>query len=841
MAKPELLAPAGNQEALIAAVQNGADAVYLGAQSFNARHSAANFDAEGLARAVEYAHVRGVNVYTVVNILIADAELEDAVRLLEFLYRTGVDGIIVQDLGLARLARELVPGLPLHGSTQMTVHHPEGARYLRDLGFERVVPARELSLEEIKTLKSTGGLEVETFIHGALCFCYSGQCLMSSLIGGRSGNRGRCAQPCRLPYTLTGEKGKPVPTDVPGPHLLSPRDLNLSAHLPALMEAGVDAFKIEGRLRRAEYVAVVVSVYRRLLDRALDGDFYVAPAEQRMLAQAFNRGFSTGYLLGRPGRGLINYARSNHRGIPIGRVRSYSPRERRVAVALEGPLAEGDIVDFWVSVGGRVAATVAGMGVGRRKVTAAGPGQTVHFPVQGRIRAGDRMFKVLDAEMTRRARDTFTSPREQRKIPLTFTLYLREGEPVRLEVRDPEGRKAAAVGTVPAEPARTRPLTPETAAAQLGRLGNTPFTLGRLDGTWGDGLMVPVRELNTVRREALAGLEAKRAGERLPPLEAVRETGRRVGSWVRERREAAPAGPAPVSRLLLGVTAGDPAGVRAAAKAGADVVYFPGDALLCPRRPDAGEIKDAAAFCRAHGAKLYFWLPRIVRGRELAVWEELHTAVADAVAGVMVSSLGALRRFAGREMSLVTDLSLNIFNSASLEVMARAGVRRATLSPEMTLEQIRGLEAAGVAREVLVQGPLPMMVSEHCVPGSLIKGKGRHACASACRGRRFYLRDRKGELFPLGVDAACRMHIFNPKDLCVVDQLPVLAASGVQCVRIEGRVCDAAYLHRATEIYREVLDRLGRGADPRLAGAREQLAMLAPSGMTTGHYFRGVL
>lgn len=841
MARPELLAPAGNRDALVAAIQNGADAVYLGAQAFNARQSADNFDAEGLARAVEYAHVRGVNVYVVVNVLIADTELEDAVRLLEFLYRTGVDGVIVQDIGLARLARELVPGLTLHASTQMTIHNPEGALYLRDLGFTRVVPARELSLEEIRTLKSAGGLEVETFIHGALCFCYSGQCLMSSMIGGRSGNRGRCAQPCRLPYTLTDEKGRTVETDVAGNYILSPRDLNLSAHLPDLIAAGVDAFKIEGRLRRAEYVAVVVAVYRKLLDRALEGDFYVSAEEQRMLAQAFNRGFSTGYLFGRPGRELMNYTRANNRGIPIGRVKAYSPPDRRVSVALDGPLAEGDIVDFWVKVGGRVAATVADLKVEQKKVEAAHRGQIASFPVKGRVRAGDRVFKVLDAEMTRRARETFTSPKELKEIPLAFTLRLQEGRPVWLAVRDPEGRTAAASGTVPAEIARKRPLTPETAAAQLSRLGNTPFTVGELECDIEGELIVPLGELNTVRREALARLEEERAKERKPSFEDVRETEHRVASWIDRRRQSPPIPPRPAEKPLLSVTAGDLAGVRAAADAGADVVYFPGDALGCSRMPRPEEIEEAAAFCRARRAELYFWFPRIVRGRELTVWEKLYESAADAVAGVMVSNLGVLKRVAARGLRVVTDFPVNIFNSEALRVMAASGVERVTLSPEMTMAQIQDLSAPGMELETLVHGPMPMMVSEHCVPGSLLAEPGSRACAGACHGRRFHLRDRKGELFPLGLDAACRMHIFNPKDLCVVDHLPVLIKSGVGCVRVEARVRDAAYIRRVTAVYRKALDRIQRGDDPLLTEAKEQLIGLSPAGITTGHYFRGVL
>ncbi|MEW5897967.1 MAG: peptidase U32 family protein, partial [Bacillota bacterium] len=353
--KPELLAPAGSWEALVAAVQNGADAVYLGGRSFNARQSAANFDDAELARAIEYAHVRGVKVYVTVNTLVAEEELEQAARFLFFLARAGADAAILQDLGLAALAREVVPELPLHASTQMTVHNSPAVAHLRRLGFQRVILARELHLAEVQRIKEETGAGVEVFIHGALCVCYSGQCLFSSLVGGRSGNRGRCAQPCRLPYTLVDGHGRPLadPGRV-GEYLLSPRDLNVSRHLPALIQAGVDAFKIEGRLKRPEYVATVVRVYRQLLDRAAalgPEKFFVAPEEAKDLAQIFNREFTAGYLFGRQGKLLMSFRRPNNRGVFLGRVRR---RENGwLQVVLEDGLNVGDGLEVWVTEGGR--------------------------------------------------------------------------------------------------------------------------------------------------------------------------------------------------------------------------------------------------------------------------------------------------------------------------------------------------------------------------------------------------------------------------------------------------------------------------------------------------------
>jgi putative protease len=317
---PEILAPAGNLEAFRAAVENGADAVYAGGQSFGARAYAGNLSPAELAEAVRYAHVRGVRVYVTVNTLVNNAELETVGRYLVDLYRIGVDAVLVQDLGVMRLARTLLPGLKIHASTQMTVINSEGAAFLRDLGVARVVLAREVSLADMREIAGNSGIEIEVFVHGALCVCYSGQCLMSSLIGGRSGNRGRCAQPCRLPYTLVeANSGRNVGANL-GPHLLSPRDLRLASYLPELVRAGVTALKIEGRMKRPEYVAIVTRIYRQVRDRVLAGEAgTLKPDEEKDLRQIFNRGFTTGYFLANQGRELMSYLRPNNRGTKIGR------------------------------------------------------------------------------------------------------------------------------------------------------------------------------------------------------------------------------------------------------------------------------------------------------------------------------------------------------------------------------------------------------------------------------------------------------------------------------------------------------------------------------------------
>jgi len=830
-----LLAPAGDRASLVAAVQNGADAVYLGAKVFNARAGAENFAIADLAWAIEYAHVRDVKVYVTVNTLIADQEMEDAIRLLQFMYNQGVDVVIVQDLGLARLAREALPQLPLHASTQMTVHNLPGVHLLEDLGFQRVVLARELSRDEIVAIRRRTKLQLEIFIHGALCVCYSGQCLFSSMVGGRSGNRGRCAQPCRLPYTFI-QDNRIVEPEGKGYYLLSPRDLNLSCYLPDVLATGVHALKIEGRLRRAEYVATVVRIYRRLIDRAISGDFYVTPEETEELAQIFNRRFCTGYFCGRLGRGLMNYKQPNNRGVFLGRVQSYDPKARLAALKLERALSVRDGVDFWVTEGGRVSTEVHELFVDGRSVSRAPAGVVAHVPVQGPIRPGDRVFKIWDEELLRRARATFTSPREHKKIPLTARVVGRPGEPISLTVCDPAGRTVTAETAARAESAQKRPLTKEFLAEHLGRLGNTPFHLANLECALEGELIVPVREINDLRRRAIKLLVARKAAERRPVpvpdvlLEKRLEKARVVLRKVRPQ----------LPRPVLAVAAGNIDVLKAAVAAGAERVYFPGEGLGNGRPVTAEVLEEAAAVCRQAGVPFVFWTPRIVHDQEMdACLEHARRAQKAGAGGFLSGNLGLLALLREEDLPLYADLPLNVFNAQTVAALDRLGVSQVTLSLELTLEQVRNLvRHAPLPAEVVAHGVIELMVSAYCVAGGVTGGKG---CPNTCRGASFALRDRKDINFPVTFDHACRMHIFNAKDLCMLDHLGDLLATGVASLRLDLRLKTPAYARRVVDLYRRTLEELEDGRPGAPETLWRQVAALSPGGITRGHYFRGVL
>lgn len=839
--KPELLAPAGNWESLVAAVENGADAVYLGGTLFSARHSAGNFEHEEIERAVYFAHVRGVKVYVTVNILLDEQELPQAVRFLHFLQTCGADAVLVQDLGLAGMARQVIPELPVHASTQMTIHNLPAARFLKEHGMSRVVLARELPLNEISEIARLSGLEVEVFVHGALCVCYSGQCLMSSLIGGRSGNRGRCAQPCRLKYALVDDAGRSlVDPAQTGEYLLSPRDLNMSGHLPDLVKAGITALKIEGRMKRPEYVATVVRIYRELLDRAVsDGNFSICPEDARQLAQVFNREFTTGYFYGHPGRELMSWKRPNNRGVRLGRVKGFNRNNHLAEVILENPLRVGDGIEVWVTDGGRAVGKVSRIMLGGKSVERAPGKAVVELDINGRVFPGDRVFKTHDADLIERARASFTSPKEVKKIPLAFTVTARVGEALRVSVQDPAGFTGEAATVSPATEAVNRPLTFAYLEKQLDRLGNTPFGLSSLDCRLDGQVMVPVSELNEARREAVAQLETRRAAGSRGKAVPEEVFSRRLSQAL--ARDLA-AGSTYAARTVLSVSVGDLPSLRAAVKAGAGEVHLGGEQFRSKPLLTLDDIRAGSETCRQSGVRFILSSPRIMREQELEDFCRLLEGASDNwLDGLLTGNLGLIRK--AREITGVpvfADFPLHTFNHAAALFLKEAGVNRLTLSPELTLEQVRRLvPLLPVPAEVIVHGALLLMVSEYCAPGCLLGG-GEIACGGACHSLQCGLKDRKGVIFPVETDRHCRMHIFNSRDLCVIEDLPALRSAGVSVLRIEGARLGADYVRDVVNSYHTALDLPASQIEEKTARLKDLMLKYSPAGFTKGHYYRGV-
>ncbi|WP_333595063.1 DUF3656 domain-containing U32 family peptidase [Anaerospora hongkongensis] len=829
----ELLAPVGSQEALIAAVESGADAVYLGGKAFGARHYAPNFTDEELADAVRFAHLRGVFVYVTVNTLVDDSEMKALQDYLVGLYNIGVDAIIVQDIGVAAIAKQVVPKLDIHASTQMTVHNLDGVQFLAEQGFKRVVLAREVSMEDIRHICKHSPIEIETFIHGALCISYSGQCLMSSLIGGRSGNRGRCAQPCRLPYTLVNKEGQDVLENCDnGEYLLSPKDMNTIELIPELIEGGIVSFKIEGRMKRAEYVAVVVDTYRRAIDSYLLNQeaYHVTDQTQRNLAQIFNRDFTTAYLKRKEGRQMMSDRRPNNRGVRIGRVLAYDSTTKTAVIKLDEALAIGDMVEFWVKVGGRVNTSVTSITVAGQPVTQAAAGVEVTIPVHGPgIRVSDRVFKTFDARLMEQARAFFNSPTAVRRIPVDVEVEAAISRPLVIRMKDAEGYSGEAKTEFIAQAALKRPLTIDTVTKQVDRLGTTVFELKSLDCRIEGELMVPVSEINEARRKAAEALEE----DRLSRFARTRLSAPRYVD-LPAYKTVQPA------QTQLAVMVDSLEKVKAAVENGADWVIFGGESFH--HLPfTTSDYTQAVKLCRDRNVKIMLTTPRLIKEWQVpGIKQELQLFTELCPDAIGVSNIGTLHMLQeiNSPVNLHGDFSLNVYNSITIDFLAKQGLSSLTLSPELNFTQIENLTArSNTSLECIVHGHLTMMISEYCAVGSYLGQLHTGTCNQACLRGQYWLKDRLDEKFPIVTDQYCRMHILNAKELNMAIHVPRFSRIGIKRIRIEAKQDSPQRVGEVTKLYRELL-RQGENHYLFAPGNQERVDN---SDITRGHYFRGVL
>ncbi len=821
----ELLAPAGNMDAFYAAILNGADAVYLGGKNFGARAFADNFDDEAIAEAIHAAHFQGKKVYVTVNTLIGDEEMGQALDYIAGLYQLGVDGILIQDLGLLYNLRRIMPRLPLHASSQMSLHNGAGVAFAAAWGMRRVVLARELSLADIAAIQANSDIELEIFVHGALCVCYSGQCLFSSMVGGRSGNRGKCAQPCRMAYTLTDENGVPQMSQIKGNYLLSPRDLVGFPEIEALYRLGVASWKIEGRMKKPEYVATVTDVYSRYL-RLLDENRVVFPSQEdmRQLLQAFNRDHGPGYWYGNPGAALMSYQRPNNRGLFLGRI---SQAEGGfIRLKLEQPLSLGDGVDVWVSAGGHEGFTVNKILYQDQPTDHGEVGQTVDIPSKaGRV--GDRVFKTYDAPLMERARASYRQSGEKR---VDFVIEAKKGLPLTVSAVDEDGISAKSVSSYIVAPAQTSVSDWYSVQAQLQRLGGSGFCFGALDGELDDDIMIPASVLNHCRRDLVAQLVEKHCQTAV------------AAEWNRQamaeaKAAAAPGRSRPVRRPRLAVLAGEEETALAAARQGITDIYL--DAVGF-RGNKPWDYQSLAKKLQPAGCRLIPYLPQIIAQSDLEKWQNRIAAwQALDFPALVVNNSGQilLARKAGWQGKIYGGVGLNVFNSAAAALLAQEGLSRQCLSPELTLNQIQNMADWPMEKELTVQGPCQLMISEYCPLGAILGGRNKNqACSAPCMDHnRMNLRDEKGYAFPLRCDNECRAHIFNSRDLCLLPDIAKLTQAGVAVLSLDLRLYPLAKAKRIMGLYGLAIeDKWG------LAEATEKIGDLLQGEYTKGHLYRGV-
>ena len=840
--KIELLAPAGSLQALKAAVENGADAVYIGGPMFSARQKAENFTHEQMVAGVQYAHERGCKVHVAVNTIVSNEEIGQVVEYAYKLAEAKVDAVIVQDLGVAHLLRETLPQLPLHASTQMAVHNTPGVQFLEEQGFERVVLARETSLEAIREIKAETDAELEVFVHGALCVAYSGQCLLSSMIGGRSGNRGLCAQPCRMQYQLVDEGGREYQSK-DGQYLLSTRDLNMIHHLPDLIRAGVTSLKIEGRMKRPEYVATVVRQYRQAIDAYYAGSQFDKKLADKNLLQIFNRDFTTGYFYGNQGADLMSHVRPDNRGVLIADVMKVE--NKKIWVQLHDTLSVGDGYLLYNQRGEEIAGKVQEMSIKGKAIQSGNKGQIVQMTVSGNAAGAKQMYRTSDVVLLKAATDSFSRPSQPQKEKVHFKLELSLGKPMMLYAWDDNGNQYYAESEYIVELAKNRPSDLESVKKQMDRLGNTLYELGEFTAEIEDGIIAPASELNNLRRAAIEGLEAQKqesAGETVE-LESYADYLDNAGDLLdRIPPQVLEYG----LKQKLAVTVGSVEAMQAAVENGAEYVYLNTTALRKEKAIVPEQYAALAKWCHSRNAKLYWTSSPIENDTQMKKAAANMWAAKDAgFDGVAVGNLGLLQTAKEQGWdTIVADYQMNIFNDVTLQFLSRQEISRAVLSPELSLEQIAEFSYLGnLPLELIVHGNLPLMVSEQCVCGSVLGGRtAQKQCSMPCMKEQYALKDRTGAQFPLYMDEHCRMHVFNSKTLNLYKRLEEALKTGADVLRIEGRERSAEWIGTVTAIYKKAIDTYNQtGSLITDITAMQSLEGLAPEGSTYGHYFRGVL
>ncbi|NJK34405.1 MAG: U32 family peptidase [Oscillatoriales cyanobacterium SM2_2_1] len=762
---PELLAPAGNWACARAAVENGADAIYFGLEHFNARMRADNFSVGDLPDLMAFVHGRGVRGYVTINTLIFTAELAAVESYLRATINAGVDGVIVQDVGLCRLIRHLSPDVPIHASTQMTITSGAGVAFAAQLGCDLVVLARECAIAEIQQIYTEAALPLEVFVHGALCVAYSGQCLTSESLGGRSANRGECAQACRMPYELVVDGAVRDLGD--RRYLLSPQDLAGISVLPELVAAGVSSLKIEGRLKTPEYVASVTRIYRQALDR-LGSDQGAVPTvrEHYELEMAFSRGLSSGWFRGIDNQTLVHGIYAKKRGAYIGAVVAVQREQIQVAIAPDArelPLQPGDGVVFACGdreFGGRI------HGLERQ-------GQRLRLSLHRSggsrmpVRVGDRLWKTSDPELDKRIRQSFagTEPRFQR--PLWLEVSGGVGDLLTLTAWDELGHRVTVASAMPLAIAQNQPLTPERLSAQLGRLGTTPFYLEHLSGTV-DGI-VPVSELNRLRRQVVEALLRQRQTPHAWTVQAAHSYRDLLPDT------AAPSEPPTTSTLIvLGRSLEQ---VTAALEAGITMIYCDFE--------DPRQYRRAVQRGQAYPqTRLYVAPPRITKPKEQWILEQVRRAEAD---GYLVRNYDHLAFFAGERM--VADFSLNIANPITAAYFwQHHTLERLTASYDLNAGQLVDLLTATPRPwwEITIHQHMPMFHMEHCVFCAFLStGTDYTNCGRPCDKHEVTLRDRTGAEHLLKADVGCRNTVFNATAQTGAELVPRLQSLGVRHWRIE--------------------------------------------------------
>ncbi|MBP3906298.1 MAG: U32 family peptidase [Peptostreptococcaceae bacterium] len=800
----ELLAPVGSFDALKAAVQNGANAVYLGGKEFSARASANNFDRDELREAVRYAHIRGVQVFVTANTLRKQNEIEEFLEYIKYLYDIDVDAIILQDIGMARLVKELLPDFEIHASTQMVAHSLEDVLYLQNIGFDRVVLARELNIQEIEHICKNSNVDIEVFVHGALCVCYSGQCLMSSMLGNRSGNRGRCAQPCRQKYELIDiYSGEVINTD--GEYLLSPKDLNSIQDIDKVIEAGVHSLKIEGRMKRPEYVATVIGSYRKTIDEYMETKkINVSDETMNNLYTIFNRKFTKGYLFGDVGEDIMNSNRPNNLGLYIGKVVDYNRKAKRLKIKLENILKKGDGISIGGGTIGRIIKSngdIANIGY---------KGETIELDFIGDAKRNQIIYKTSDSDLLNTVQKTFEEDTENVKVSIDAKIEIKLGKKPRLTLCDSFGNTTTLEADKEVEQAMKVALSEEKVVTQISKLGNTSYIINNITVDMDDNVSLPISILNQIRRDAIESLSEERVAIKNRAYKN-KEIAYNPKSFVRDDEVKLRAKVKNIEQLKAIVNYKE-----------IDAIYY----------EDINTLDEAKTIANENNMNLIYSVPRVLRNKDYKILNKLDK---NSNIEVQTGNLGCVSLF--KDNGIYIDYYLNSFNSETINHYKQEGAKTICISQELNLTEIKEtLKHTDAEIESVVYGYTPLMISEYCPMGVLVRDCKKDKRSAICNKSVYALKDSKEEVFRITQDIFCRSSIYNSKPLCMIDDLIDVKNSGINVFRLDFTFEDASQVKEVVEAHIEVINN-DFEMDTK---AKQFYNSLDKIGITKAHYYKGV-
>lgn len=731
MKNVELLSPAGDFECLKAAIQNGANAVYLGATSFSARSSASNFNDNELEQAIDYAHIRNVKVYLALNTLIKNSEINEAIKICEYAYKFGIDAIIVQDLGIASILMKYFPDLPIHASTQMTINNLNGVIEAKKLGFKRVILSREVSLSEIKNICQNSNLEIEVFVHGALCISYSGQCLFSSLVGGRSANRGNCAQACRLPYQLL-ENDKIIDKN----YLISPKDLCTLDLLPSLIDSGITSFKIEGRLKSPEYVAIVTSIYRKYIDKYLNNEPYIIENEDRkILMLAFNRGnFSTGHLK-EENNNLIFKDRPNNIGVLIGTVQSYNSKKGYVTLVLKDNIEIGDKIILENEDNKYTISEI--MDNKYNNIKNVKPNMCVTIGrMKGNIKSNDKVYKISSKTLYTQIKESYTKC-ENIKIPLKCYIHIKRNEPITVDIvscnssNNYKDLNINIISDIIPENAINNPITKDKIISQFSKTNNTPYHFTNIEIELDDNIYInSIGSINSLRRDCINYVEKyiTKKYKRNFKDNILLNSNEYINKNIIPK----------IALLLNNIEDNyDYSKIKKV-----DKIYIPLKYFFKNKYNSIINIL-------SENNKIYIYMPSIIRDSFVNIFLEninktLKTFKISGFVLSNISQIDMLKEYK-ENYEFIANYSLNIFNNHSSLLLEKQGVNTITISPELSNDDIININS-NITKEFIVYGRLVLMSMQYCLLGNTNKCYDK--CKMRCKDKnKYYLKDRLGFKF----------------------------------------------------------------------------------------------